>query len=80
MARDLFDYPNSIVTSAFSLGGKIISPIHSALKPMTVQPLVCWQEWRHSKYDTTPTVDNDSNLHEEGAYFNEENDTSPFFY
>ena len=81
MARDLLTIPVSTVASesAFSLGGKTISPTRSALKPKTVQALVCLQDWRRADYDATLVVDNDSNSDEEGAYEDEEDSTSLFF-
>ena len=53
MARDLLTIPVSTVASesAFSLGGRTISPTRSALKPKTVQALVCLQDWRRADYD-----------------------------
>jgi len=41
---------------------------------MTVQVLMCLQDWRRVDYDTTPKVDNDFNLDEEGGYEDEEDD------
>ena len=81
MARDLLTIPVSTVASesAFSLGGKTISPARSALKPMTVQALVCLQDWRRAEYDITPMIDDDSNSDEEGVYEDEDDDTSLFF-
>lgn len=82
MARDLLTIPISIVASksAFSLSGKTISPTRSALKQKTVQALVCLQDWRCADYDATLMVDNDSNSDEEGAYEDEEDNTSLLYY
>jgi len=74
MARDLLTIPVSTVAldSALVLVIKLyMSPTHSALKPMTVQALVCLQDWRRAEYDTTPMVDDDSNSDEESAYEDE---------
>ena len=46
---------------------------------MTVQALVCLQDWWSAQYDTTSMIDNDSNSDEEGAYADKEDDTSLFF-
>ena len=46
---------------------------------MTVQALVCLQDWRRAEYDTTPMVDDDSNSDEEGVYEDEDDNTSLFF-
>ena len=45
---------------------------------MTVQALVCLQDWRRAEYDTTPMIDDDSNS-DEGVYADEDDDTSLFF-
>lgn len=53
LARDLLTIPVSTVASesAFSIGGKTISPSRSSLKPKTVQALVCVQDWRRAEGD-----------------------------
>ena len=81
MARDVLTIPVNTVNSesALRLGGKTISPTRSALKPKNVQALVCLQDWRRAEYDTTLVVNNDSNSNEEGAYEDEEDNTSLFF-
>ena len=77
MARDLLTILVSTVASesAFSLSGKTISSTRSALKPMTIQALVCLQDWWRVEYDASSMIDNDSNSNEEGVY---EDDTSLF--
>jgi len=47
IARDLLVVPISTVPSksAFSIGGKIVSPQHSRLHPTTVEALMCLQSW-----------------------------------
>ena len=81
IARDLFTIPISTLAleSAFNLGGKTISLTCSALKPKTIQALMCLQDWRCVEYDTTLVVDNDSNPDEKGAYEDKEGNTSLFF-
>ena len=61
MARDHLTIPVSIgaLDSIFSLRGKTISSARSALKSMTVQALVCLQDWKRIEYDTIPIVDDD---------------------
>jgi len=49
------------------------------LKPKTVQRLVCQQDWGRAEYDATPAIDDDSNLDDEVAYEDEEDDTCIFF-
>lgn len=48
IARDILAVPISTVPSesAFSVGGKLISPHRSRLKPSTVEALMCLQSWR----------------------------------
>jgi len=81
MARDLLTILVSTIAleSTFSIGGKTIFLTRSALKPKIIQALVCLQDWRHANYDATLVVDNDCNSDEEGAYEDEEDNTSLFF-
>ena len=64
LARDLLTIPVSTVASesAFSIGGKIISPIRSSLKPKTVQALVCVQDWRRDEFDNPFDLECDAKL------------------
>lgn len=80
MAHDLLPIPVSIIASksAFNLSGKTISPTYSALKPKTVQGLVCQQEWGWAEYDATLAIDDDSNSDNEVAYEGEEDDICIF--
>jgi hypothetical protein len=47
IARDVLAMPISIVASesAFSTGGRILDPFRSTLSPLTVEALVCTQNW-----------------------------------
>ncbi|KMS98808.1 hypothetical protein BVRB_3g068830 [Beta vulgaris subsp. vulgaris] len=83
MARDLLTIPVSTVASesAFSLGGKIISPTRSSLKPKTVQALVCVQDWRRDEHGISVDLESDpyscdEDLNEEED--DEDDDTSLF--
>ena len=64
LARDLLTIPVSTVASesAFSIGGKIISPIRSSLKPKTVQALVSVQDWRRDEFDNPLDLECDAIL------------------
>ena len=54
IARDVLAVPVSSVASesAFSTGGRILDPYRSSLRPLTVEALVCTQNWLRS----SPTV------------------------
>jgi hypothetical protein len=47
IARDVLAMPISTVASesAFSTGGRILDPFRSSLSPLTVEALVCTQNW-----------------------------------
>jgi len=53
IARDIFDIPTSIVASefAFSNGGRIVDPFMSSLSPLTIDGLICTQDWLKSNED-----------------------------
>jgi len=40
---------------------------------------VCLQDWRRAEYHATLTIDSDSNLEDDGAYKDEEDNTSLLF-
>ena len=69
LARDLLTIPVSTVASesAFSVGGKTISPNRSSLKPSTVQALVCVQDWRRDEYNIPSNLDRDSSSDDDEA-------------
>jgi hypothetical protein len=50
IARDILAIPISTVASesAFSNGGRILDPFRSSLSPLTVEALVCTQDWLKS--------------------------------
>ncbi|CAK8541604.1 unnamed protein product [Lathyrus sativus] len=47
IARDVLAIPVSTVTSefAFSLGGRVLDPYRSSLPPITMEALICVQDW-----------------------------------
>ena len=47
MARDILAIPVSSVASesAFSTGGRVLSPFRSSLLPSTIEALICTQDW-----------------------------------
>lgn len=52
IARDIFAVPLSTVASesAFSAGGRLISPHRGRLKPKIVEALMCTQNWLWASY------------------------------
>ncbi|XP_061373411.1 zinc finger BED domain-containing protein RICESLEEPER 2-like [Gastrolobium bilobum] len=57
MARDIFAIPISSVASesAFSVGGRVLDQYRSALKPDTMEALVCTRDWLYGE-QKHPTV------------------------
>lgn len=53
IAHDILAIPISIVASesTFSNGGRILDPFRSSLSPLTVEALVCTQDWLKSNED-----------------------------
>lgn len=51
LARDILAIPISTVASesAFSTSGRILDDFRSSLTPMTLQALICTQDWLHHK-------------------------------
>ncbi|KAJ4747543.1 Zinc finger BED domain-containing protein DAYSLEEPER [Rhynchospora pubera] len=52
IAQDVFSIPVSTVASesAFSMGGRIISPLRNRLHPKLVEALACGQNWLRAQY------------------------------
>ena len=53
MAHDILFIPVSTMASesAFSVGGRVFDLYRSALKPSTVEALVCCRNWLYGKRD-----------------------------
>ncbi|CAI0548629.1 unnamed protein product, partial [Linum tenue] len=78
MVRDILAVPVSSVASesAFSCGGRVLSPFRSSLSPNIVEALICAEDW--IRYESGKTVDELNDKEEDQETIDFENAANTF--